>query len=180
MSNIYDCLKSYCAEEMLSGDEVWKCPRCNKEREATKQITITRAPRFLVVHFKRFSAGRNESARKVRTPIDFPLQDLNIKPYMLPAPTPDDAQRIAREFGPQELKTDPSMTAPYTYDAYAVMRHIGTTLTSGHYTCLARDRARKCWRQYNDTNVGDFDPEKLAETSRLQNEMAYIVFYERR
>ena len=164
---------------MLSGDEVWKCPRCKKEREATKQITITRAPQFLVVHFKRFSAGRGESAKKVRTPIDFPLHDFDLEPYMLPAPSAAEAQAVARDFGAQELKTDQSMTAPYKYDAYAVMRHIGTTLTSGHYTCLARDTARKSWRHFNDTLIGDFDPERLPERDRLQNEMAYIVFYQR-
>ena len=178
-STIEDCLKSYCQEEMLSGDEVWKCPRCKKEREATKQITITRAPEFLVVHFKRFSAGRGESAKKVRTPIDFPLHDFDFEPYMLPTPTAAEAQAIARDYGAQELKTDLAMTAPYKYDAYAVMRHIGTTLTSGHYTCLARDRARRCWRHFNDTMIGDFEPERLPERDRLQNEMAYIVFYQR-
>lgn len=179
VGSIEECLRSYCAEEMLSGDEVWKCPQCNKEREATKQITITRAPQFLVVHFKRFSAGRGESARKVRTPINFPLHDFDLEPYMLPPPSPHEAQSIARDFGAQELKTDLTMTPPYTYDAYAVMRHIGTTLTSGHYTCLARDKARKCWRHFNDTNIGDFDPSRLPERDRLQNEMAYIVFYQR-
>lgn len=179
VGNIKDCLKSYCAEEMLSGDEVWKCPRCNREREATKQITITRAPQFLVIHFKRFSAGRGESARKVRTPIDFPLKNLDMSPYMLPPPSSEEARTIAKEYGADKLKPDPSMQPPFSYDAYAVMRHIGTTLTSGHYTCLAKDRARSCWRQFNDTWVGDFDPERLSERERLQNEMAYIVFYQR-
>lgn len=178
-STIEDCLRSYCQEEMLSGDEVWKCPRCKKEREATKQITITRAPQFLVIHFKRFSAGRGESAKKVRTPIEFPLHDFNFQPYMLPTPSAAESQAIARDFGAQELETDQTMTPPYMYDAYAVMRHIGTTLTSGHYTCLARDRARRCWRHFNDTMVGDFEPERLPERDRLQNEMAYIVFYQR-
>lgn len=177
VGNIQDCLASYCKEERLSGDEVWKCPRCNKEREATKKITITRAPQFLVVHFKRFSAGRGETARKVRTPIDFPLRNLDLEPYMLPQPTEAEKRLIAKDHGPP--KPDPSMTPPYRYDAYAVMRHLGTTLTAGHYICMARDRARNCWRQFNDTNVGDFDPDRLSERDRLQNEMAYIVFYQR-
>ena len=178
-TNIQECLKSYCAEEMLSGDEVWKCPRCKKEREATKQITITRAPQFLVVHFKRFSAGRGESARKIRTPIDFPLRNLNLEPYMLPSPSGKELDVMSKQFPPDQLKPDPSMTPPYFYDAYAVMRHIGTTLTSGHYTCLAKDRGRNCWRQFNDTWVSDFDPDRLSERDKLQNEMAYIVFYQR-
>lgn len=178
-TTIEDCLKSYCAEEMLSGDEVWRCPRCKKEREATKQITITRAPQNLVVHFKRFAAGRGERAQKVRTLVEFPLRNLNIEPYMLPNPTEKERQAMANQFPADQVKPDPTMTPPYFYDAYAVMRHIGTTLTSGHYTCLAKDRARNCWRQFNDTWVGDFDPERLPERDRLQNEMAYIVFYQR-
>ncbi|KAF2155014.1 cysteine proteinase [Myriangium duriaei CBS 260.36] len=175
-STVQECLKSYCQEEMLSGDEVWKCPRCKKQREATKQITITRAPQYLVVHFKRFAAGKHESTKKVRTPIDFPLSDLDLEPYMLPPPSPADRAAFADKDLSQEIATSP----PYLYDAYAVMRHIGTTMGSGHYTCLARDRARRCWRQYNDTLVSEVEPERLPERDRLTNEMAYIVFFERK
>lgn len=178
-TTIQDCLKSYCAEEMLSGDEVWRCPRCKKEREATKQITITRAPQNLVVHFKRFAAGRGERAQKVRTIVDFPLRNLNLEPYMLPSPTEQERREMSKQFPLDQVKPDPTMTPPYFYDAYAVMRHIGTTLTSGHYTCLAKDRQRSCWRQFNDTWVGDFQPERLSERDSLTNEMAYIVFYQR-
>lgn len=178
-SHIQDCLRSYCAEERLSGDELWKCPRCKKEREATKKITLTRMPQFLVIHFKRFSASRGESAKKVRTPIDFPLTGLDLEPYVLPPPTPSEAQDIARRYGPHYLKTELASTPPYLYDAYAVMRHIGTTLTSGHYTCLARDQARRCWRQYDDTQTRDFDPAQLGSKDKLQNEQAYIVFFQR-
>lgn len=177
---IQECLRSYCAEEMLSGDEVWKCPRCKVEREATKQITITRAPQFLVVHFKRFSAGHEGAAKKVRTPIDFPIKGFDLEPYMLPQPSRQEGEMIAKQYGADALKTGPEMTPPYQYDCYAVMRHIGTTLTSGHYISLVRDQARNCWRQFNDTWVSDFDPERLSEKEKLQNEMAYIVFYQRK
>ena len=175
-STIQDCLESYCREEMLSGDEVWKCPRCKKQREATKQITITRAPQNLVVHFKRFAAGKHESTKKVRTPIDFPLTDFDLEPYMLPPPNARDREEMVSK----GMKPDASTTPPYLYDTYAVMRHIGTTMGSGHYTCLARDKARRCWRYYNDTVVSEFDPDRLNEKDRVTNEMAYIVFFERK
>ena len=177
--DIRDCLRHYCAEERLSGDEVWKCPRCNREREATKQISITRAPQFLVVHFKRFSASRTESARKVRTPVDFPLHGLDLAPYMLPPPSREDAEFIARKYGPEQLKPDPAMSPPQMYDTYAVMRHLGTTMTSGHYVALVKDQARQCWRQFNDARVDDFEPAGLREGAKLQNEQAYIVFFQR-
>ena len=198
--NISDCLRSFCAEERLSGDEVWKCPRCRTEREATKRIMFTRAPEYLVVHFKRFSASHGESARKVCTPIDFPLRDFELDQFMLPPVGVEEAQRIRNTYGLDALgggdggssssssvlangesfaPTEPSMTPPYRYDAYAVMRHVGTTLTSGHYIALVRDAARGCWKQYNDHRVTDFQPDKLSSRDRLQNEQAYIVFFQR-
>lgn len=182
-ASIEQCLRSYCAEEMLSGDEVWKCPSCKKEREALKSITITRAPRYLVVHFKRFSASHNESARKVRTPIDFPLDGFDLQPFMLPPPTSEEMAQAIRDRGIESVKKDcaldETMTPPYRYSAYAVMRHIGSTLHSGHYVALVKDTGRQCWRAFNDERVVDFDPRQLQPSRRLQNEEAYIVFFER-
>ncbi|KAF2083699.1 ubiquitin carboxyl-terminal hydrolase 2 [Saccharata proteae CBS 121410] len=181
-ADIRDCLRSYCAEERLQGDELWRCPHCKVEREATKQITITRAPRRLVLHLKRFSASHNETARKVRTPIEFPLQALDISPYMLPPITPAEEQELVKRGSHQELqhlKNDPTMNGPYLYSSYAVMRHQGNTLTSGHYVAMIRDKARGVWLQFNDERVTEFKPEALTGSQRLQNEMAYLLFYER-
>lgn len=184
-ADIRDCLRSYCSEERLSGDEVWRCPRCKKEREATKKITITRAPLYLVIHFKRFSASHTERARKVRTPIEFPLSGLDIGPFMLPPITPDEETNLLKQRPTdgadqlKQIKTDERMTPPYMYNAYAVMRHLGATLTSGHYIAMLKDAARGCWWQFNDSRVTEFQPESLRGEDRLQNETAYIVFYER-
>lgn len=176
--DIHDCLRSYCQEEMLSGDEVWKCPYCKCEREATKQIIITRAPQFLVVHFKRFSASKTESARKIHTPIQFPLHGLNIQPYMVSAGSPSSSNREAMTMGEHNV-IDPAITPPYLYDAYAVMRHLGQSGSGGHYISLVRDAARACWRKFDDERATDFDPNKLKSKNRLQNEQAYLVFYGR-
>ena len=175
--DIHDCLKSYCQEEMLSGDEVWKCPYCKCEREATKQITITRAPQFLVVHFKRFSASKTESARKVHTPINFPLHGLNMEPYMLPS-TFGSSNNQNQSCTAGDM-IDAAITPPYLYDAYAVMRHIGQSGGGGHYISLVRDAPRGCWRKFDDERVTDFDPSKLKTEHKLQNEQAYLVFYGR-
>lgn len=184
-ADIRDCLRSYCSEERLAGDEVWRCPRCKKEREASKKITITRAPHYLVIHFKRFSASHTERARKVRTPIEFPLNNLDLAPFMLPPITPDEETGLLQQRpsdGAEQLraiKSDERMMPPYKYNAYAVMRHLGATLTSGHYVAMLKDAARGCWWQFNDHRVTEFQPEALRGDERLQNEQAYIVFYER-
>ncbi|KAH8704956.1 putative ubiquitin C-terminal hydrolase [Talaromyces proteolyticus] len=175
--DIYQCLQSYCKEEMLSGDEVWKCPYCKCEREATKQIIITRAPQILVVHFKRFSASKTQSARKIHTPINFPLHGLRMDNFVIPYPAanPDPANASS---APAPVALSPTMP-PFTYDAYAVLRHLGSTLSGGHYISLVRDAQRQCWRRFDDERVIDFNPRDLRPSDRLQNEQAYIVFYER-
>ena len=167
---IDDCLDSYCQEEMLSGDEVWKCPYCKCEREATKQITITRAPQFLVIHFKRFEMRKGD-AKKVHTPINFPLFNFHLGEYMV---RPDaSTNRQAEDV------VDTATTGPFIYDAYAVMRHIGSSGNGGHYVSLVRDAARSSWRKFDDEKVVDIDPTKLKPSQRLQNEEAYLVFYGR-
>ena len=173
--DVHDCLRSYTKEERLSKDEMWKCPHCSCEREATKQITITRAPSFLVVHFKRFEMRKGESAKKVHTPIHFPLFGLDMGDYMI-APPPTQEGRDPRE---HEKIPDTAITPPYLYDAYAVMRHIGVSGNGGHYISLVRDASRGCWRKFDDDRATDFDPNKLKPDQGLQNEQAYLVFYAR-
>ncbi|KAH3095739.1 hypothetical protein KXV36_004399 [Aspergillus fumigatus] len=170
--DIYQCLRSYCQEELLSGDEVWKCPYCKCQRVATKQIIITRAPQILVIHFKRFSASKTQSARKIHTPIDFPLHGLRMDDFVIsanPGSATDD----------RAADMTSATTGPFTYDAYGVLRHIGSTMGSGHYISLVRDAQRQCWRKFDDERATDFNPRDLRFKDRLQNEQAYIVFYER-
>jgi ubiquitin carboxyl-terminal hydrolase 8 len=182
--DLRDCLRSYCAAERLAGDELWRCPRCKKDREAVKKITITRAPDTLVVHFKRFSASRTESARKIRTPVQFPLQSLDMGPFIEPPMTQKERDYVAQNArdGPAQvagITSDPTMNGPFIYNAYAVIWHIGNTLGSGHYIAFVKDKAKGTWRSFNDDKITDFEPANLAPQNRLQNEKAYIVFYER-
>jgi ubiquitin carboxyl-terminal hydrolase 8 len=84
--------------------------------------------------------------------------------------------------GPKQLasvKTDPTMNGPFMYNAYAVIWHIGATLGSGHYIAFVKDKAKGIWRQFNDDKITEFEPANLPPQHRLQNEKAYIVFYER-
>ncbi|KAL4788332.1 hypothetical protein BJX76DRAFT_316245 [Aspergillus varians] len=174
--DIYQCLRSYCQEEMLSGDEVWKCPYCKCERVATKQIIITRAPQILVIHFKRFSASKTQSARKIHTPVDFPLHGLRMDDFVFSQPR----NPVAGDAPGKGLQDTTSTTEPpFTYDAYGVLRHIGSSMGSGHYISLVHDASRQCWRKFDDGRATDFLPRDMSFKDRLQNEQAYIVFYER-
>ncbi|KAK5710601.1 ubiquitin-specific protease doa4 [Elasticomyces elasticus] len=175
-----DCLRSYCSEERLRGDERWECPRCRVPREARKRITLTRAPQVLVVHFKRFrSNGVGKQSSKINLAVDFPLQNLDLTPYFLPTPTADEIREMGKIYREQDLRFDGSMIGPFSYDCYAVVRHIGATMQSGHYVTAAKDQGRKCWHWYNDTRVEDFRPEEMRGGERLQDGQAYVVFYQR-
>ncbi|KAH7119610.1 hypothetical protein B0J11DRAFT_551769 [Dendryphion nanum] len=183
-ADIRDCLRSYCSPERLEKDDFWRCPRCKRDREAVKKITITRAPDSLVVHFKRFNASHTQRAHKVRTPINFPLQGLDLGPYVEPPLSPDqEAQliEVQRDANLQltAMKTDPAMNGPFKYNAYAVIHHIGGTLGSGHYIAHVKDRSRGIWRRFNDDKVTEFEPSNLRGVEQLQSDRAYIVFYER-
>lgn len=166
--NIYDCLRSYTMEEKLP--DQWRCPHCKREREATKQIILTRLPQFLVVHFKRFAASKVERAKKIHTPIEFPIQGLSMDDFVMAKPKP-----IPDKDGRFDLATSP----PFTYDAYGVLRHLGSTLDGGHYISMVKDPGRGVWRKFDDERHADFDPAKLSPRDRLQNSEAYIVFYQR-
>ncbi|EXJ92946.1 hypothetical protein A1O3_01502 [Capronia epimyces CBS 606.96] len=166
--HVYDCLNSYCREEKLS--ELWRCPYCKCEREATKQIILTRLPQFLVIHFKRFAASKHEKAKKIHTPIEFPLYGLAMDDFVIPRPPPGPDQD-----GPIDMATTP----PYSYDAYGVLRHLGNTGDGGHYISIVKDQGRGCWRKFDDERHVDLDPNKLSPRDRLQNAEAYIVFYQR-
>ncbi|KAF2485478.1 hypothetical protein BDY17DRAFT_237067, partial [Neohortaea acidophila] len=175
-----DCMESYCSQETLEGAEQAHCDRCKAFRDSTKQITLTRAPQFLVVHFKRFQTS-GKGAQKINTPIDFPLENFDLEPFMLPQPTAAEAEHIASTYGAEAAKADASMTPPYTYDAYAIIRHLGPTLEEGHYKALVKDRARKVWRCFDDRIATDFTPGQGAYkgSGDLRNGQAYIVFYQR-
>jgi ubiquitin carboxyl-terminal hydrolase 8 len=169
--HIYDCLSSYCREEKLS--ELWRCPYCKCEREATKQIILTRLPQFLVIHFKRFAASKMERAKKIHSPIEFPLHDLSMDDFVIPRPPQNQADEHGR------VAAEPATTPPYIYDAYGVLRHLGNSGDSGHYISVVKDQGRGVWRKFDDERYQDLDPSKLSSRDRLTNGEAYIVFYQR-
>lgn len=180
-AKLQDCLRQHFKDEMLDEDNQWTCPTCKAPRRARKKLTMTRAPPYLVIGLKRFKTNaRTGDQRKIHTAVRFPLTGLDIEEFVLPQPSPKEAQEIAATYGAEALKTDISLTPPYVYDAYAVVRHMGESTRSGHYTAAVKDRQRGCWRYFNDTQVTDFQPESENRSRALDNDQAYLVFYQRR
>lgn len=180
-TKLQDCFRQHFKDEMLDEDNQWTCPKCKAPRRAWKKLTMTRAPPCLVVGLKRFKTHpRTGDQRKLHTAVRFPLHGLDMEEFIIPQPSPQEAQEIAAQYGPEALKTDVSLTPPYVYDCYAVVRHMGESTRSGHYTAAVKDRARGCWRYFNDTTATDFQPEELSSSRALDNDNAYLMFYQRR
>jgi ubiquitin C-terminal hydrolase len=84
-STLDACLQRFTAEEVLEGDNMWKCDRCKQLRKAVKRLAIYKLPKVLVVSFKRFRWGATsrDQAAKVDADVEFPIDvGLDLRPYL--------------------------------------------------------------------------------------------------
>lgn len=75
------CVQEFTKEEILDGEDKWKCPRCKANQTAKKKIDIWKLPPILIVHLKRFEFTKSR-AGKIKDLVEFPLTNLDIKPYV--------------------------------------------------------------------------------------------------
>lgn len=75
--SIEDCLDEFTREEKLGEEDPWYCPDCKEFRQATKKFDLWKVPDILVVHLKRFSAGRG-LRDKIDVAVDFPIEGLDL------------------------------------------------------------------------------------------------------
>jgi ubiquitin C-terminal hydrolase len=90
--NLNDCLKLFTQPEKLTSDNPWYCSKCKKHQEATKQMSLWKLPKYLIITLKRFQATKASDSfglvnsnlnyllqnrvvyNKLSTHIDFPLR----------------------------------------------------------------------------------------------------------
>lgn len=150
--SLHRSLQMFTADEDLTGDERWFCPKCKKFRDADKKFDLWKLPPILIVHLKRFHFTRRGTRRKITSPIRFPLTNLDLSSFMV-GPTPRGQTPM--------------------YDLYGVINHHGGGLASGHYTACALNPAREKWYAFNDSRVREVD-----EAAVLSSD-AYVLFFTR-
>ena len=149
---IYDSFDLFQCQERLENENTWYCDKCKKHQEALKTLEIYRAPKYLIIQFKRFKIKTNStitgwlSNKKITTFVDYPINNLDIRKYVI---------------GPEKEKA--------IYDLYGIVEHFGS-LSSGHYIALCKNLGR--WIEYDDEEL------RLAE--KIVNNNAYLLFYKRR
>lgn len=153
--SVEDALRLFTAAERLDKKNGWRCETCGETVRARKQITIYEAPRFLVLHLKRFRYGERG---KVTRPVAF-SSELNLRPFLCAG---------AQDAG-----------KPLLYELRAVVVHLDKAGFShfGHYIAYVRCapppgvNGTSKWYVLDDSQTIEV-PE--AEVLRQQ---AYILLY---
>ena len=160
------CLRHFTMPELLA-DPV-DCPSCGKKTQTKKQHVVSKLPKILCLHMKRFDSAQN---RKIEDFVAFPSQGLNMGQYL---PHWCEVSRVPTDV--DFVIADDATVPQIAYDLFGTVNHYGT-LQSGHY--VANLKVNERWYHCNDAHVyyagvGD------GEAEVLKSEGAYLLFYERR
>lgn len=144
--SLHDCLSAFFSADELKGDNMYSCDKCGKLRNGVKYSRLVSCPEVLCIHLKRF---RHEPAlpSKISAHVTFPLTGLDLAPYM-----------------GKDCKSGVTK-----YDLVSVICHHGHGGSSGHYTCIAKNRQSGEWYEFDDHIVS---PVQSVASAR-----AYVLFY---
>lgn len=161
------CLRHFTLPEMLA-DPV-DCPNCGRKTPTKKQHVVSKLPKVLCLHLKRFDAAQN---KKIEDFVSFPSKGLNMGPYL-----PHWCE-VSRVPSAMEDAVDEQAMPQISYDLFSTVNHFGN-LQSGHYVTNVKVKNR--WFHCNDSHIGyasigDGD----GEAEVLRSEGAYLLFYVRR
>jgi hypothetical protein len=141
-----ECLIASCSPKTLDRENTWKCPKCCMKVQATKEMTIFRASKILLIHLKRFKQSHGYM-KKDDHAIAIP-KTLDICPYM----------------------KNSLSTGKTGYELYAVSSHSGG-MGGGHYT--AYSQVNKRWYLFNDSSVHLVDEAQVLHPSSTAYVLCY-------
>lgn len=148
--SLYDCFKLYCNPETLDDSNKYKCTKCEKLVNATRELCIWEPPTILIIQLVRF-VPYSSGYRKNHTEVCYPLE-LNVYPYV------------------SNIASRSSDSVNYNYELFAISNHFGE-YGGGHYTAFGKDNQNN-WFEYNDASAVPILVQKA-----LSNQFAYVLFY---
>lgn len=125
INSLTDAFRAFVAKDHLTGSEKYKCDKCKRKVDATKQFTIESCPPALTVHLKRFTAFGGKISRQISFD-----ESLNIAPYLS------------------------ENRGPVRYKLYAAVHHYGSGPNSGHYVASVKAPCGK-WTRMDDSHVSE-------------------------
>ncbi|KAK7814749.1 hypothetical protein U0070_018073, partial [Myodes glareolus] len=117
-----------CLKYTLTWNNQIHCSFCEIKQETAVRATISKAPKIIVFHLKRFDI-QGTVKRKLRTEILYPLTNLDLTPYICPI-----------------FRKHPK------YNLCAVVNHFGD-LDGGHYTAFCKNSVTQAWYSFDDTRL---------------------------
>ncbi|XP_021296304.1 ubiquitin carboxyl-terminal hydrolase 5 isoform X2 [Herrania umbratica] len=147
--SLYTCLEAFLREEPLVPEDMWYCPQCKEQRQASKKLDLWRLPEVLVIHLKRFSYSRSMK-HKLETFVNFPVHDFDLTNYV----------------------ADKRSSRSQLYDLYALINHYGG-MGSGHYTAHIKLLDENRWYNFDDSHISPINEEDVKSAA------AYVLFYRR-
>lgn len=154
------CLQSFCSKESLIKVDQYSCEKCDQKVNASKVLSIGKCPEILMLHIKRF-AHSSFFGSKLTTPIDFPLEGLDLFPYIRKAPPAE-----ITKSGDKSVASNDSCL----YDLCSIVKHMGS-INGGHYVAYAKHHRTGIWYEFDDRRVSEVSE----DTVRSQE--AYILVY---
>uniref|UniRef100_A0A8C5K7K8 Ubiquitin carboxyl-terminal hydrolase 50 n=1 Tax=Jaculus jaculus TaxID=51337 RepID=A0A8C5K7K8_JACJA len=128
--SLQDCLQCFFQQDTLTWNNQIHCSFCETKQEAAMRANISKAPKIIVFHLKRFDV-LDTMKRKLRTNIHYPLTNLDLTPYICPV-----------------FRKHPK------YNLFAVVNHFGD-LDGGHYTAFCKNSVTQAWYSFDDTRVSE-------------------------
>ncbi|KIV99892.1 uncharacterized protein PV09_08555 [Verruconis gallopava] len=170
-----ECLARFTGEEKLAKED-YRCVKCDRQRDAVKQLSIRKCPPVLTIHLKRFSHSKDKPT-KVDLSVSFPME-LDMVPYTAwhqknainghsSVPTNHSTANGDVANG-ESSSANSKLNAEATYLLSAVIVHKGD-INSGHYVSYAREG--KDWFLFDDSKV------VLVGDSEVLGAEAYLLVY---
>ena len=137
--------------EVLEGSNQYHCEHCQSLQDAERRVSISRAPRFLVLTLKRFAYNvKTQMRSKILQNVDYPSSfKLNTGAAYSSGQKDAPKNGEANELKPSlkrtrqnsdcgERDTTETGRSETVYALCSVIVHSGTSSESGHYYCYAR------------------------------------------
>jgi len=157
-TKLTDCLREFKQLETLDEENKWYCSKCKEHVQATKTLEIFKVPRIMIISLKRFKTSRSKygfgGGQKLDTLVDFPLENLDMAPYVL--------SKKQKESG------------PIIYDLFAVSNHFGS-VGFGHYTAFGKNPLTNQWLNFDDSSCSPIS-NSMGKKEIVSN-AAYSLFY---
>ena len=154
--NLEDCLSTSMNEEVLKGANRIRCGACGYKTPVTKQMTIWKSPKILVLQLKRFIKNMyGQTTRKIKNKVIYPIKGLDMTDYF-----------------------SLSSSSGSKYDLVGVNIHKelnggSSRFYVGHYFSYCKNEIDNNWYCYNDSK----QPMKIESSYDLIDSDAYLLFY---